>query len=461
LNFYGTQALLTNFATPALIASKNIDEENSYIEEWINFINVKNNAYVSKLADFIQPANDNFERRNRFLDHLLARFSENFTDYAAMMYKFTGDVLESKHKKTAQEIADDKFKFLAEYDVLSYNRGKGQFCKCCDEVNCDAPLPKPQTLSIDETLEYDAQSIPVAANATGLQKRTSAMLGMNTSNSSNLALNKFFVQPNGSNFQFILQYNATHQLISTGTYSSEKEAFAAMENIVPLIIDENDENNSNIYFKVKAVSGGFHVEIKQDPNAAAIFATSTPVYTTKPAAQKAIELIKQAFLDEGMHVIEHILLRPLPFANKIQSPELDNFFPLCAALNTACDCPETDYYSFRISVILPYWTDRFRNIDFRNFAESTIHREVPVHILPKFCWVSMYDMNRFEDAYTEWFRENKKYKPDIQKLNQLLNNLIITINTLSNVYPEGHLHDCDNPSTDNPVILNQTILGTF
>ncbi|MBV9962695.1 MAG: hypothetical protein JO072_10645, partial [Parafilimonas sp.] len=133
LNFYGTQALLTNFATPALIASKNIDEENSYIDEWINFINVKKNDYVLKLSDFIQPDSDKFERRNRFLDHLLARFAENFTDYAAMMYKFTGDVLESKHKKTAQEIADDKVKFLENYDVLSYNRGKGQFYKCCDD----------------------------------------------------------------------------------------------------------------------------------------------------------------------------------------------------------------------------------------------------------------------------------------------------------------------------------------
>ncbi len=46
-------------------------------------------------------------------------------------------------------------------------------------------------------------------------------------------------------------------------------------------------------------------------------------------------------------------------------------------------------------------------------------------------------------------------------LKGLLLSLIKVLNTLTNVYPEGHLHDCDNPSTDNPVILNQTILGTF
>lgn len=70
-------------------------------------------------------------------------------------------------------------------------------------------------------------------------------------------------------------------------------------------------------------------------------------------------------------------------------------------------------------------------------------------------------MFRLETAYNEWFAENKKYKPVMAVLKVKLKALIKVLNTLTNVYPEGHLHDCDNPSTDNPVILNQTILGTF
>jgi uncharacterized protein len=172
--------------------------------------------------------------------------------------------------------------------------------------------------------------------------------------------------------------------------------------------------------------------------------------------------------------VEHLLLRPLPILQQIfaiynpetlpaNDPKRDDFgfFPLCADLNPDCDCPITDYYSFRISVVLPYWTERFRNMDFRGFAEDTIHRETPAHILPKFCWVSMHDLWRLETAFDEWFTENKKYKPVMNTLKDKLKKLITVLNTLTNVYPEGHLHDCANPGTDNPVVLNQTILGTF
>ena len=466
LNFYSSQALLKDFATPALLSAKDIDDESTYITEWTNFINNKKNAYLLNLTQLVQTNDDKLDRRNRFLDHLLARFAENFSDYAAMMYKFTGNVLESMNKKTAQEIADDKFHFLEDYDVLSYNRGKGQFYKCCAEGECDAPPVKPDLLSIDETLEYDSYSIPKPSNATGLHKRAALLLGMNIADNSNLALNKFIVQPFGLQFQFVVQYDALHQVTSVNFYATEAEAFTAIEKIIQLIIDENNKDNDNIYFEAKAFGGGFRIEIKETTSALTPFAVSSPLYTTIAEAEDAIPLFKNIFFDEGMHVIEHVLLRPLPVAQNISAADLEKgYFPLCPALDPDCDCPVRDYYSFRISVVLPYWTERFRNIDFRNFAEDTIHRETPAHILPKFCWVNMSDMNRLEKAYIEWFEENRKYKPDMKSLprnlNDKLKDLIKVMNTLTNIYPEGHLHDCDNPSTDNPVILNQTILGTF
>ncbi len=462
LNFYDTAPLLKDFATPALLTTVNIDDRDTYASQWKLFANWKKNPYRTTLGLLTEPPDDKLDRRNRFLDHLLARFAESFTDYAAMMYKFTGNVLESNSKKTAQEIADDKFKFLQDYHVLSYNRGKGQYYKCCPTGNCEIPPVPPATLTVDDVLEYDTYNIPRPSNPTGLHKRTTLMLGMNINDNSNLALNKFTVQPSGAKFQFVVKYDPTHELTSVNLYNTEKEAFVAMEKIVTLMIDEDNPDTDNVYFEAKAFGGGFRIEVKETPAALTLYAVSSPVYATMLLAKEAIKLLKQVFLDEGMHIIEHLLLRPLPVSQHITANDLkEGFFPLCAALNPDCDCPITDYYSFRISVVLPYWTERFRNMDFRGFAEDTIHRETPAHILPKFCWVSMYDMHRLETAYTDWFAENKKYKPNMNVLKTKLVTLIKTLNTLTNVYPEGHLHDCDNPSTDNPVILNQTILGTF
>jgi hypothetical protein len=462
LNFYGTAPLLKDFATPALLTTADMDDPDTYLSQWKVFANGKKNAYRNTLGELTEPDDDKLDRRNRFLDHLLARFAEGFTDYAAMMYKFTGNMLESNSKKTAQEIADDKFSFLQQYHILSYNRGKGQYYKCCASGECDiAPVPS-AILTVDDILEYDTYNIPKPSNPTGLHKRATLMLGMNIHDNSNLALNKFFVQPVGLQFQFVVQYDPTHQLISVNLYNTEKEAFVAMEKIVVLMMDEDNPDTDNVYFEVKAFGGGHRIEVKESMAALTPYAVSTPVYAMPLLAEQAIKLLKQAFLDEGMHVIDHLLLRPLPTPQNITEQDLiDGFSPLCPDLNPDCDCPVTDYYSFRISVILPYWTERFRNMDFRGFAEDTIHRETPAHILPKFCWVSMYDMHRLEKAYTEWFAENKKYKPNMNVLKVRLRDLIKTINTMTNVYPEGHLHDCDNPSTDNPVILNQTTLGTF
>jgi hypothetical protein len=462
LNFYGSPPLLKDFATPALLTTVDIDDPDTYVAQWKVFANGKKNAYKTTLGELTEPVDDKLDRRNRFLDHLLARFAESFTDYAAMMYKFTGNMLESSSKKTAQEIADDKFNFLQQYHILSYNRGKGQYYKCCPTGECEiAPVP-PAKLTVDDILEYDTYSIPKPSNPTGLHKRATLMLGMNILDNANLALNKFSVIPSGLQFQFVVQYDSLHQLISVNLYNTEKEAFAAMEKIIVLMMDEDNPDTDNVYFEVKPFGGGHRIEVKESMAALTLYAVSTPVYPMPLLAQQAIKLLKQAFLDEGMHIIEHLLLRPLPEAQNITEQDLTNgFFPLCPDLNPDCDCPVIDYYSFRISVILPYWTHRFRNMDFRGFAEDSIHRETPAHILPKFCWVSMYDMYRLEEAYHKWFTENKNYRPNMVTLKAALRDLIKTLNTMTNVYPEGHLHDCDNPSTDNPVILNQTILGTF
>lgn len=560
LNFYDTAPLLTDFAMPP---NANIDDPLSYKTQWDLFIQNPANNYITQLKEITEPEDKYLDRRNRFLDHLLSRFAENFSDYAVMMYKFAGNQLESADKKTAEEIAEDKYDFLQNYHILSYNRGKGQYYKYCaldnkptfnvtpaglqfqftirlttgqiitsvgTYVNEDAafkalrqivlfsreddkdPATPPvfvsakpfagkfrieikdlnnnayansgnnfntqvdadkgvrelkQLLEKDATtLEYDTYSIPLPHNATGLQKRAARLLGMSVKDNGWLVLDKFIVtQIAAGKYKFTIQYDDAQTLESIVNYPTEVAAFEAMEDLVPLVAREDTDPGDWIYFRIKAFGGGQRIEVTTDGTTT--IAVSAPVYPTVNAAIAGYKKLRQALLDEGMHVIDHLLLRPLPIVhNAILVPEDPQdasygFFPLCTSLNPDCNCPILDYYSFRISVVLPYWTQRFRNMDFRGFAEDTIHRETPAHILPKFCWVSMYDMFRLETAYKAWFLSNRMYKPNMNTLKDLLVDLIRVLNTLTNVYPEGHLHDCDNPGTDNPVILDQTILGTF
>ncbi|GAB3573322.1 hypothetical protein [Hymenobacter daeguensis] len=56
------------------------------------------------------------ERRNRFLDHLLARFGESFQDYALLLTSLEGQQV------SQQQLIADKIAFLEAYPVISHDR---------------------------------------------------------------------------------------------------------------------------------------------------------------------------------------------------------------------------------------------------------------------------------------------------------------------------------------------------
>ncbi|MBU5612518.1 hypothetical protein [Geomonas azotofigens] len=59
------------------------------------------------------------ERRNRFLDHLLARFGEEFSEYGLLLVKVLGQDI------ALDQLIKDKIAFLSDYPGISHDRGKG------------------------------------------------------------------------------------------------------------------------------------------------------------------------------------------------------------------------------------------------------------------------------------------------------------------------------------------------
>lgn len=164
--------------------------------------------------------------------------------------------------------------------------------------------------------------------------------------------------------------------------------------------------------------------------------------------------------EEGMFVIEHILLRPdidlLQEQDGLFEPK--NFIAVCSGHD--CDECEADAYSFRITVILPAGAERFKDEDFRNYIEKTIRLETPAHIYPRICWWSKESLTAFEPVYKTWL-ELKQAGEDVTPEGlSVLQQLILLLNERKSIYPPGILSDCDNP-VDNPVILDQTNLGNL
>ena len=59
-------------------------------------------------------------------------------------------------------------------------------------------------------------------------------------------------------------------------------------------------------------------------------------------------------------------------------------------------------YSFRVTVVLPDWTPRFSNSEFRQVLQNLFRLECPAHIGIDFRWLSFGQMLYFENIYAPW-----------------------------------------------------------
>jgi hypothetical protein len=61
-----------------------------------------------------------------------------------------------------------------------------------------------------------------------------------------------------------------------------------------------------------------------------------------------------------------------------------------------------DFYSQRISVLLPNWPMRFQNNEFRLYAEQLLAENAPAHLAVNCFWLSVHEMQEFERLHQEW-----------------------------------------------------------
>ena len=98
------------------------------------------------------------DRRNRFLDHLMARFAESFNDYVLLMYSLDYDTQQEVHI-TPSQLIQNKIEFIKSYPRVSYDRAKAF------NYFPQIAVPAPLNFSIDTTALWDTD------NVSGLEKK--------------------------------------------------------------------------------------------------------------------------------------------------------------------------------------------------------------------------------------------------------------------------------------------------
>ncbi len=403
----------------------------------------------------------NIERKNRLLDHLIARFAEKFSDYTFLMKQLYGDY-------ASEAILHSKENFLKDYDITSRQRG-----------------------SAFNYYKQPASEIWDTGNVSGVEKRIARLSGMKNFFRRNLSASFVeiydLIDSDGNKVYRWRIRNEANEIILSATENyvhpllAEDEMYLAVVKIIEtspetikkafkkFIPDESETGN----FEIQLADSGKYsfdiINLEAPANSTKrIIARQFTYYDTQEELKKAIleiiEFMTMIFSEEGMFLVEHILLRPE--ISETDTP-LDEFMPICT--DNCTSCQPVDPYSYRISVVLPGWTYRFANPDFRNFMEELIRKEIPAHILARICWVGYRknevpdpenEMLQFEKAWKEFLLAKTSSAPDLSQKLKTLNQILSELNT---IYPTGRLIDCDDEtdSLKGRIILGRTYIGNL
>jgi len=387
-----------------------------------------------------EELDDKVTRRNETLDHLLARFAENFSDYAFLMKQLYGS--------------------YADEEVLKTKEG---FLQSYKDIGCERPLSFNYWKQAPEDL-WDTDNI------SSFQKRIALLTG-----NTNYFRRDFSDDPleiyEEIDMDGKIEYRFRFTDATDTILSSSSKHYHTLAALFAEILDVKNYGRFPENYEIKTnIAGKFYFNLTNplypDPtDERHVIARRIPAFDTLAEAETAIAEVV-AFMNElkpneGMYVIEHILLRP-----NVHKPSLLNhFLPICTEDCESCE--GVDPYSFRVSIVLPGWTERYSNVDFRRFMEDLIQNELPSHILAKICWIgypASYDtgtdeneMMVLEDAYKAWLlaKTNMGQNQPITKMK----NLISIMSSLHTIYTQGRLHNCDNDDAQQSVILGRTNLG--
>ncbi|MGL4632441.1 MAG: hypothetical protein ACRCVT_14660 [Leadbetterella sp.] len=250
--------------------------------------------FTKILQHLIEPNEVFLKRRNKFLDHLLARFNEDQFEYDAL----TRLVWKTE---TDKKLIDDKIRLLQDYIKVSKNRGKGLNYLMAEHV-------------------WDTQ------NVTGVERRIGRLLGFPSIERRSLTSASIRIEELKEEFKdkkkrviIILQnVGDSKEVLLTSRPIVDDDC--CIDQTLNLILElAENKKNYRINGKVKSISrnkskqptGIFRFElIDNEGDIVAVGEEFSTQDTVEKNIKRTISQVQAINQNEGMHVIEHLLLRP-------------------------------------------------------------------------------------------------------------------------------------------------------
>ncbi|MBW1297071.1 hypothetical protein [Aquimarina litoralis] len=360
-------------------------------------------SYTSYLKEMTADTSTGLLRKNKFLNHLLARFGEKFTSYG-MVLKDTTDDQNTSDKK----LIKDKARFLKEYPVVSGCKAKG----------------------------YDIKNdLWNTENISGLEKRIALKIGIEDYSRRNLGdgdtsgfhmIEHILLRSRKSYpYPFISSYSSAS--ITKFEIAITKEFTRCIVGNHNLLPGEEVEITNNIdyngIYTVLAVGDDFF-EIKapfQESESGATWKRTHDMryYLRSAAVQRFIESTNSnhTFCQIGVHslqvgdAIEITRTTNYNGVHKVISINNDGFeieVPFVEDEEVGrwmtTDIVQ-DPYSLQLTFMLPTWVEQYQDSDFKKFIALTIREETPVHIRTNIQWLDQEEMQEFDHAYQRFLTE--------------------------------------------------------
>ncbi len=406
---------------------------------WEAFLNDEQNFYIKKLKEILEPEATQQQRKNQLLDHLLARFGEQFTDFSLQQF---GVGYEVALYDDYCDYLSSKADYLLNVPIINSSKAKAYNCQkfklgndgVIDSDNKSEKIPiRPDVWNTD--------------NVSGLKNKIYHLLNIKPANTASVFCDPKFridLAPDESaeRPRFFIQMVALDDLnkvasilmMSTKTYSGNQAKIRQQKINESIgkqewfkIITNPDKQNSYVL--------QFSFEDGSD----------TTVLQSDAMSKKQAELLLEniyTMIDpdacgkEGFHLIENILLRPAVNDDKLLKQSY------------TCDLTKKpmDPYSFWLTVVIPGWTPRGKDLIYRQYLEQLIRKETPAHIALCFKWLEPEDkvlMKKFEDALEQWREAKANCVPDACDLSDASNRLVDLLNCIPCICDCNHKQPID------------------
>lgn len=378
--------------------------------DWDAFTGDPDNGYIAALKALTEGGGiTQSMRKNQILDHLLARFGEQFNDYVLELFRIERPIDDTTDDSNeAGDWLEDKQRLLQNLPLLGGKRGSA--------FNYRA-----------EVLE-DNRHFWDSVNVEGFKRRVMARLGVaDWSRRTISGSPQFTVEVRSEMFEKTRRYRFGVRpeegggglLFSKASYSQASAAQKAGNAFLNIsayaeLYDVFD-NDRGLWFV-----GFWDSDAGSDRDMDNARLISEPFRTNEDARKRLAEILKlinRERQNDSFHVVEHLLLRPEDEFYHLLKPDVIGPMPFAA-----------DHYSFRCTIAVPAWGDRFNEETRYHRFQQIVRAELPAHILPRFVPLDRKQMLDFEGMYYQWLAEKTRETPDLFDLRKASNDLIDLLN---------------------------------